>query len=682
MGNPSNACTMGCCGGSSKVGTDESEHPPRTRATPCTTDLPWLLLFIAFLAFEVAYVALTAFEQGEPKRLYYGMDYLGNVCGLEADKQSNNVTRGVKLDLTKKPYWAMFSYRQYYTDAGIPTTTAPIGICVGYKDAGAAPEACPTVDGKGRQGEDRSWIVPLEYEKGNDGFATTKQVVDWIVDGTINATYLNDWVRPLIFDTKKESWGPYCGPDFGGDNPANASGAAVKTYNETQNSPTAKAKRSIGDIQAAANTIGICCIAALILGFVYVVLVSLFVKCIVWSAIVLAFVGLAGTGYYFSEAAKVMAAEGSEDADTYTYVGYAFYAIALIYLCVIIAIRRTIGKAICIVQYACKAIMDMKELVFWPIVPYALIIGSVGFFLVVWLNLISAGELGENSETGMREFSYNKTLEQYMWINLFALLWTMVFWGDFGNTVIAWCTSTWYFTPEPRDDKGEPLSPKKRAAWQSFPLCVAVKNTLLQSMGVIALGSLIVACVKFIRAVIMYMQRQAEASGNKVAVKLLQILQCCVYCIEKCMKYITENAYILHTIEGGNFCKNGLGVFKVLASEPTILALMEVVSVGVCLLGKIFVCAVTTVIGYYLLAQQKQKGEISGFWTPLIIVFILAWVIGAVFMAVYDMIMDTITVCHIQDISHCDTEYSPASLSEQVKQAKEAADEEGKVQEE
>ena len=66
---------------------------------------------------------------------------------------------------------------------------------------------------------------------------------------------------------------------------------------------------------------------------------------------------------------------------------------------------------------------------------------------------------------------------------------------------------------------------------------------------------------------------------------------------------------------------------------------------------------------------------------PLIIIFILAWVIGAVFMAVYDMIMDTITVCHIQDITHCKTEYSPAALADAVAKAKAAEDEEGKVQE-
>merc|ERR1719197_1922991 len=145
-------------------------------------------------------------------------------------------------------------------------------------------------------------------------------------------------------------------------------------------------------------------------------------------------------------------------------------------------------------------------------------------------------------------------------------------------------------------------------------------------MGVIALGSLIVACVKFIRAVIMYLQKQAEASGNKVAVKLLQILQCCVYCIEKCMKYITKNAYILHTIQGGNFCQCGIAVFGVLTSQPVILALMEVVSVGVCLLGKIFVCAVSTGIGYFLLIEQKKKGEISGYWVPLAIILVLSWV--------------------------------------------------------
>merc|ERR1719163_1620524 len=102
----------------------------------------------------------------------------------------------------------------------------------------------------------------------------------------------------------------------------------------------------------------------------------------------------------------------------------------------------------------------MKELVLWPIVPYSLILVCVGYCLVVWLYLISSGDLVVSKETGLRNFEYDKTTQQYMWINLFALLWTMVYWGDFGNTVIAWCTSDWYFTPSPMNADGKYVKPK------------------------------------------------------------------------------------------------------------------------------------------------------------------------------------------------------------------------------
>lgn len=205
------------------------------------------------------------------------------------------------------------------------------------------------------------------------------------------------------------------------------------------------------------------------------------------------------------------------------------------------------------------------------------------------------------------------------------------------------------------------------------PLCKAVVNTFCYSMGIIAFGSFVIAVVQFIRAVLLYIQKQAESTNNKLMVLLAKCLACYMACVERCMKYITKNAYILHTIEGGGFCRNGYAVIGLLMNNMSLMSLMALVSGGVCFIGKLFVCLFTTAIGYVLLDMDVKAGNIATWYLPLLIIFILSWVIGTVFLDVYDMIMDSLTVCYIQDTDKCEQIYAPPSLSEQDRAAKEAS---------
>jgi len=200
--------------------------------------------------------------------------------------------------------------------------------------------------------------------------------------------------------------------------------------------------------------------------------------------------------------------------------------------------------------------------------------------------------------------------------------------------------------------------------------------------GIIAFGSFVIAVVQFIRAVLLYIQKQAESTNNKVMVMIAKCLQCYMACVESCMKYITKNAYILHTIEGGGFCANGVNVITLLMENMSLMSLMSVVSGGVCFIGKLFVCLFTTAVGYVLLDMDVQAGNIATWYLPLLIIFILSWVIGTIFMDVYDMIMDSLTVCYIRDTEKCNQAYAPPGLSEQDEQAKKAAKEGSKKDEE
>ena len=64
-----------------------------------------------------------------------------------------------------------------------------------------------------------------------------------------------------------------------------------------------------------------------------------------------------------------------------------------------------------------------------------------------------------------------------------------------------------------------------------------------------------------------YVERKLKkhiGSSNPINI-ILKVCQCCLWCFEKCMKFLNRNAYIEVAIYGYNFCKAARKAFSLLA---------------------------------------------------------------------------------------------------------------------
>ena len=91
-------------------------------------------LFCAlFLVFWIGMIAVfwTAVKQGEPKRLLYGVDYEGNVCGVDNSDKAPEGFAGdpADLDFTNKTL-LYFPIMGQMIDQTAPQDTVMFGICV------------------------------------------------------------------------------------------------------------------------------------------------------------------------------------------------------------------------------------------------------------------------------------------------------------------------------------------------------------------------------------------------------------------------------------------------------------------------------------------------------------------------------------------------------------------------
>ena len=78
----------------------------------------------------------------------------------------------------------------------------------------------------------------------------------------------------------------------------------------------------------------------------------------------------------------------------------------------------------------------------------------------------------------------------------------------------------------------------------SLPFLLHCTYTYRFHAGSIAFGALIIAVVQLMRVILAYIQKKLKGKTGKVAEVLLCLLQCCLWCFEKILRYINRQAYI------------------------------------------------------------------------------------------------------------------------------------------
>lgn len=385
---------------------------------------------------------------------------------------------------------------------------------------------------------------------------------------------------------------------------------------------------------------------ALFLSFLYLYFLRIpgVLSLMVWTVILsIFFVLLIGSILLYTLSVKWSNSDTRTGAEVMAMkaLSVAGFICTVLYLCLICVLRKRIILAIGIVKEAARAVSAMPVIILMPVFQCIAIV----IFLVPWviysLYLASSGsiEVHEVESGGVtttyRTMNYD-TNQRYAFLYLlFCWYWTSEFILAIGQIVSALSISAWFFT---RDKKSEGNA---TVLW-------AVRTTIFNHLGTAAYGSLIIAIIKTIRAIIAYLQRKAKKSGNRLAMFLLSCLQCCMWCLEKCMRFLNKNAYIQTAIYGYSFCKACRAAFFLIARNVLRVFAVSMVGDFVLLLGKICIPLLTTFLCYLALVYSMGN-QISGIIGPVLICFILSYFVANLFVEVFGMAISTILVCYCAD---------------------------------
>uniref|UniRef100_A0A8C9SLX3 Choline transporter-like protein n=1 Tax=Scleropages formosus TaxID=113540 RepID=A0A8C9SLX3_SCLFO len=359
-----------------------------------------------------------------------------------------------------------------------------------------------------------------------------------------------------------------------------------------------------------------------------------------------------------------------------------------ILLLVLLFLRTRILIAIALIQESSKAVGHMMSTLLYPLVTFALLIVCIAYWGITALYLATSGApiykvvalnsstnsclaingtetcdpLSFNSSAYMScpsaqcifikyntEGLFQQNLFNLQIYNVLAFLWCVNFVIALGQCTLAGAFASYYWAfSKPSDIP-------------TFPLSQAFIRSLRYHVGSLAFGALILTIVQFIRIVLEYLDHKFRAAQNPCARFIMCCLKCCFWCLEKFIKFINRNAYIMIAIYGKNFCVSAKNAFSLLMRNILRVVVLDKVTDLLLLFGKLLVVGGVGVLAFFFFSGRIQlpgnafnSQTLNYYWVPIITVIVGAYLIAHGFFSVYNMCVDTLFLCFLEDLERND----------------------------
>ncbi|OIW11531.1 hypothetical protein TanjilG_26897 [Lupinus angustifolius] len=609
-----------------------------------------IAVLVIFICFWVAMIVNSSFgfNQGNPSRLTYGLDYKGNVCG---DKHAG--LRELELK-----YWLN------------PNQIHQSGLKDSQFKLADARSIC-LLDCPIPSEDSLNWVC--DYPDGDIRLSTD----DWIDRNYDYFEFLTPELRnstlqlqgpcyPVIFPSVNVYWSCQLiarasnvslkhWQQMGGVS-INENIVIDKSIHKYINSRSAVLKRYMADIGKAWPVLIVCGgILPLFLSVIWLLMIRHFVSAMPWITVVLFNILIVSVtmfcylkvGWIGNDAISPIIGEH----DPYIHV---------------------FGRV------AAKVIGEVQALIIFPVIPYAILAVFYMFWISAALHLFSSGRVVQNNCNSNccaydllekkvncdRCCGYSIRYTPHIGVSiLFHLLgcyWATQFFIACSSTVIAGSVASYYWA------RGE-TSPE--IPFRS--VISSMKRLMCYSLGSVALGSLTVSFVESIRFLLESIRRKLKVSTHVpdswIGKAAYRSSHCFQRCIEWTIKSVNRNAYIMIAITGKSFFRASAIATELIMNNILRIGRVNVIGDVILFLGKLCVSLSSAVIAFLMLDSHKYKSahKISSPLFPVMICWTLGYIVATLFFGVVEMSIDTIILSFCQDSEeHGTAQYAPPLLIE------------------
>lgn len=672
------------------------------------TDIPCVFFFALFLVGWIVVIAV-AFAEGNPEYIVRPTNYRGDICGVNELSNFSN-------------YFVPIPTRYTY---GLC-----VAACPEVLDYVCNNDIEPIIGGSELLMNTYYDHSSQEYVAGvalsvkcQSGTCTSTELNDLERYYGLVAKAKQDKCFPVVYSSGVSLY--RCIP-FGSDH---QNESLVAQFNSTLSELAALGDtsdvsnfftRGFSECRDSWLVIFICCISCVMFALLWVLLLRWMLAPMVYFCIIAVFGLLIGLGYLayrmqsdFSDTKLPGDMSSDQQVILWKVLMYSSFALAAIYFVVMLWLLKRIRIAIVIMEEASKAFMSNPGLVIIPPFTAVSMVCVVALFVVVTVYIQTIGSLNVadfesaavsvfgasavnmsealvslgadyydalQNETGnassstssnATHFDVSNGIKGLHAYNFFMMLWATNFLLALGFLIMSLVVCAWYFSATTVElqhyDEGNEVEGHRKNT-PVGTLLKAVCVTFRYHLGTLFFGAFLIALIQFVRAVLMYIQKNylEQYKDNTTFKVVMYCIQCWLACIERIVKIISYNAFIVCAIRKNNgFLSCAAEALELLTTNILRVSMLGFLSTAACFLIKLFICCCNMVLAYFLIQQSAlTDGELveSGLF-PLAFILVISFVISSLFVNVFEVCVDSIMMCFLIDEASFKATFVPPSLA-------------------
>lgn len=397
---------------------------------------------------------------------------------------------------------------------------------------------------------------------------------------------------------------------------------------------------------------------------------------------------------------------------------YSAWILAAMYVVIMLWMIKRIRIAISIMKQGSRAFLNTPTMALVPPITFLLVLGWTAFFIVTAVYIQTVGELkpgvyqeganaafgaaavnytlyyaqqAQNRSSGVianytnsssnasvqlntTSFSQDEKVKIMHAYNFFGYLWTTAFCIMLGYFCMAMSVSAYYFSAsqiEVQQAESSQADEREKGKTKHSPPLAVLYSLLLAfryHLGTILFGSLLIAIIQFIRALALYLEEQFlnQWKDNPVVKFLKVAIDCFLACIERCIKIISKNAFIVTCVKNTRFCPSAITAMKLLLNNIARVGILGTLCTVACWVLKVFIVGCNCIIAWGLIHVQPltlNRPIESGLF-PLVGILFLSFIIASLFINVYECAVDTIMMCFLIDESEMNATFLDLELAD------------------
>uniref|UniRef100_A0A0N4ZWB9 Choline transporter-like protein n=1 Tax=Parastrongyloides trichosuri TaxID=131310 RepID=A0A0N4ZWB9_PARTI len=365
--------------------------------------------------------------------------------------------------------------------------------------------------------------------------------------------------------------------------------------------------------------------------------------------------------------------ESSYDTpDLWKYIGGVVSVLFIIMGIIFIKQKHMIKNILDIMRQTNKALFKMPSLLLFPFLTLSLHILCFIFFATLLLMLSTSGkencrrvntdnnshlnfqvgeicdcnDVGTTEDTNCRFIDIQKDdhlIIILQFYNLFIYFWSSCFVSGFHKMVLAGAIGSYWWSYNKKKD-----FPQK-------PVIGAIQRTARYHLGSIALGSLIIAIIKVVRAILQWLYEKMKGSQNKIVKTFYCLLSIWFWLLENVLKFLTINSYIIIAIHGKPFWTSSKHAVTLISRNLIRFIIINKVVSVILFIGKLSVALLFGFLSYEFFSgkmfdEDLVENNLNNYLIPVVFIFIGTYYIADLFFDVYEFGVSTTLICFLDDL--------------------------------